>query len=90
MMNATSSTTTVNIHEAKTHFSRLLEQVAAGETVIIAKAGKPVAQLVAIPRIDVVFGSMSNEIEFAPDAFLGADPDTLAMFDEDLGIDVPR
>lgn len=35
----------VNIHEAKTHLSRLLERVAAGETVIIAKAGKPVAKL---------------------------------------------
>ena len=38
----------VNIHEAKTHFSRLLERVALGEEVIIAKAGKPVAKLVAI------------------------------------------
>ncbi len=38
----------VNIHEAKTHLSRLLERVALGEEVIIAKAGKPVARLVAI------------------------------------------
>jgi prevent-host-death family protein len=36
----------VNIHEAKTHFSRLLERVALGEEVIIAKAGKAVAKLV--------------------------------------------
>ncbi len=36
----------VNIHEAKTHLSRLLERVAIGEEVIIAKAGKPVARLV--------------------------------------------
>jgi prevent-host-death family protein len=36
----------VNIHEAKTHFSRLLERVATGEEVVIAKAGKPVARLV--------------------------------------------
>ena len=35
----------VNVHEAKTHFSRLLEQVAAGDTVVIAKAGTPVAKL---------------------------------------------
>jgi prevent-host-death family protein len=40
--------TTVNIHEAKTNFSRLLAQVAAGEEVIIAKAGKPVAKLVPV------------------------------------------
>ncbi len=37
--------TTVNIHEAKTNLSRLLDQVAAGEEVIIAKAGKPVARI---------------------------------------------
>jgi prevent-host-death family protein len=42
--------TTVNIHEAKTHLSRLLEQVRNGEEVVIAKAGKPVARLVAIDR----------------------------------------
>lgn len=36
----------VNIHEAKTHFSRLIARVAAGEEIIIAKAGKPVARLV--------------------------------------------
>ncbi|MGD0514129.1 MAG: type II toxin-antitoxin system Phd/YefM family antitoxin [Terriglobales bacterium] len=38
----------VNIHEAKTHLSRLLERVAMGEEVIIAKAGKPVAKLVPV------------------------------------------
>lgn len=37
--------TTVNIHEAKTHLSRLLERVAAGETVIIARAGEPIAKV---------------------------------------------
>ncbi len=38
----------VNIHEAKTHFSRLLQRVAAGEEVIIARSGVPVARLVAV------------------------------------------
>lgn len=36
----------VNVHEAKTQLSRLLERVAAGEEVIIGKAGRPVARLV--------------------------------------------
>lgn len=40
--------TTVNIHEAKTHLSRLLERVRNGEEITIAKAGKPVAKLTAI------------------------------------------
>jgi prevent-host-death family protein len=39
---------TVNIHEAKTHLSRLLDKVARGEEVIIAKAGKPIARLVPV------------------------------------------
>jgi prevent-host-death family protein len=39
---------TFNIHEAKTHLSRLVEEVAAGEPFVIAKAGKPMAQVVPI------------------------------------------
>jgi len=39
--------TTVNIHEAKTHLSRLIEAVERGEEVVIARAGKPVATLTA-------------------------------------------
>ena len=40
--------TTVNVHEAKTHLSRLLEAVEAGEDVVIARAGKPIARLVPV------------------------------------------
>ncbi len=43
-------TMTVNIHEAKTHLSRLLARVQAGEEVVIARAGKPIARLVPIER----------------------------------------
>jgi len=39
---------TVNIHQAKTHLSRLLDEVRAGEEIIIAKAGEPVARLVPV------------------------------------------
>jgi prevent-host-death family protein len=39
-------TDTVNIHEAKTHLSRLVERVEAGEEVVLARAGRPVARLV--------------------------------------------
>lgn len=38
----------VNIHEAKTHLSRLADEAGAGETIILAKAGKPVAKLVPL------------------------------------------
>ena len=40
----------VNIHEAKTHLSKLVEQVEQGESVIIARAGKPVARLVPLEQ----------------------------------------
>ena len=40
----------VNVHQAKTHLSRLLERVAAGEEVVIARAGNPVARLVPLQR----------------------------------------
>jgi prevent-host-death family protein len=39
---------TVNIHEAKTHLSRLIERAARGEPFIIAKSGKPMVKVVAI------------------------------------------
>lgn len=40
--------TEVNIHEAKTQLSRLLRQVSAGEEIVIARAGKPVAKLIPV------------------------------------------
>jgi len=42
----------VNIHEAKTHLSRFVDEAAAGEEIIIARAGKPVARLVALASPD--------------------------------------
>jgi prevent-host-death family protein len=60
----------VNIHEAKTHLSRLLERVAMGEEVIIAKAGTPVAKLVPLqarPKKRVL-GSAKGEFT-VPDDF---------------------
>jgi prevent-host-death family protein len=39
---------TINIYEAKTHFSKLLARVSAGEEIVISRAGKPVARLLPI------------------------------------------
>ena len=41
----------VNIHEAKTHLSRIVEEVAAGQEVIIARAGKPVARIAPLAPV---------------------------------------
>ncbi|TDA65685.1 MAG: type II toxin-antitoxin system Phd/YefM family antitoxin [Clostridia bacterium] len=59
----------VNIHEAKTHFSRLLAQVLAGQEVIIAKAGRPVARLVPVAenRGKRLPGTAKGKIIIAPD-----------------------
>jgi prevent-host-death family protein len=72
-------TITVNIHEAKTHLSRLLERVAAGEEVVISKAGTPVADLVPHRSAQVVFGGLRGDLVYDEDAF-AVDPDIQRMF----------
>jgi prevent-host-death family protein len=71
---------TFNVHDAKTQLSRLLERVEAGETVTIARAGKPIADLVPHVRMDVVFGSMRGEVSYDPDTFDDVDSDVLELF----------
>ena len=76
----------VNVHEAKTHLSKLLERVALGEEVIIAKSGTPVARLVPFDQEPKtrVFGSAEGEFT-VPDDFDKRDPEIEAMFyDGDL------
>ncbi len=46
----------VTVHEAKTHLSRLLRELAGGEEVVITRSGQPVARLVAIQESRPVFG----------------------------------
>jgi prevent-host-death family protein len=59
----------VNIHEAKTHLSRLVERAAGGEEVVIARAGKPVARLVKYEeeRKPRELGTLRGQIWLAPD-----------------------
>ncbi len=59
----------VNIHEAKTHLSKLLARVAGGEEVIIAKAGRPVARLVPVGDRPTrrVPGTAKGRVTIAPD-----------------------
>lgn len=73
-------TVEVNIHEAKTHLSRLLERVAAGEQVIISKSGRPVADLVAHRPAELVFGGLHGEITYDDDTFGAIDSEIQRMF----------
>jgi prevent-host-death family protein len=58
-----------NVHDAKTHFSRILEQVATGEEVVINKAGEPVAKVVPLhPKVQRTGrGSLRGRIHIADD-----------------------
>jgi prevent-host-death family protein len=57
----------VNIHQAKTHLSRLIEEAASGEEIIIAKAGQPRARLVACERKRRVLGRLRGQIRIGAD-----------------------
>jgi prevent-host-death family protein len=59
----------VNVHEAKTHLSKLLKQAAAGEEVVVAAAGRPVAKIVAYdePLQPRTPGMLAGQIEIADD-----------------------
>lgn len=71
----------MNVHEAKTHFSRLLERVSQGEEVVIAKAGRPVAKLVPYRKssADRVPGSWRGRVSISDD-FDDLPPDIAAAF----------
>ena len=69
----------VTIHEAKTHLSRLIEEVTAGEEVIISKAGKPVARLVRFEEAKLPkrkLGLLKGKLAI-PDDFDSPMPDDL-------------
>ncbi|MDI6894227.1 MAG: type II toxin-antitoxin system Phd/YefM family antitoxin [Bacillota bacterium] len=61
--------TQVNVHEAKTHLSRLLTRVQAGEEIIIARAGRPVARLVPFSNrpLKRLPGSARGKLRISPD-----------------------
>lgn len=71
----------VNVHEAKTHFSRLLERVQAGEEIVIAKAGMPVARLLPLapPKGPRRFGQ-DKDLFTVPDDFDDEDPRIVGLF----------
>jgi prevent-host-death family protein len=72
----------VNIHEAKTQLSKLLRKVAEGEEITIARAGVPVAKLVAVPPANQQrpLGALEGQIYIADDFDASLSDDLLAMF----------
>ena len=70
----------VNIHEAKTHFSKLIELAQAGEELVIAKSGKPVARLLPVARQPRRLGLLDGEIEVPEDFNAPLPEEVLAAF----------
>jgi prevent-host-death family protein len=77
------STLVFNIHDAKTNLSRIVDDVAAGAEVIIAKAGKPMARLVPIdlPVRSKKLGLLKGKIKVADDFNTPLDDETLGLFE---------
>ena len=71
----------VNVHEAKTHLSRLLERVEAGEEIVISRAGRPVARLVSYRGLTSRRrpGAWRGRVRIAPD-FDELPPNVAAAF----------
>jgi prevent-host-death family protein len=72
----------INIHQAKTHFSKLLKRVAAGEEVTISRAGVPVAKLIGIASAKAArpLGAMEGQIWIADDFDAPMSKEELALF----------
>lgn len=73
----------LNIHEAKTHFSKLVEKALNGEEVIIGKSGKPVVKLIAIQgkKIKRVPGALKGQIRISDDFDAPLSADILEEFE---------
>ena len=69
----------INIYDAKTQLSKLIEQAAAGKDVVIARGGKPIARLTRLdtPRRKLKFGVLKGKVKIAED-FDAALPDEIA------------
>jgi len=72
----------INIHQAKTHLSRLVDEAVAGESFIIAKAGKPLVKVVALSHEDhpSPLGFMAGEFEVPEDFDSMMQDEIVAMF----------
>lgn len=73
----------VNIHEAKTHFSKLVDKAMKGEEIIIGKSGTPVVKLIAIQhkKPKRVPGALKDQIKISKDFDAPLSPDILEEFE---------
>jgi prevent-host-death family protein len=76
------SSSTVNIHEAKTHLSKLVDRAAKGDAFVIAKAGKPMVKVAAVgaPSAPRRLGFLTGEIEVPEDFDRMGEAEIAALF----------
>lgn len=77
--------TTMNIHEAKTHFSELVAAVERGEEVLISRRGKPVARLVSAKQPEAeprtrIFGRFAGQVKIDPSFYDDMTEEELALW----------
>jgi len=73
-----------NIHEAKTHLSRLLERAQQGEEIIICKAGQPYVKLVAVRPVERrQLGFMRGEFSVGEEIFQALDEDEIRAWENE-------
>ena len=71
----------VSVHEAKTHLSKLLQRVAGGEEIVIARGGKPVARLVPVSNLPRKLGCDEGVFEVPADFDASLPEDLLRRFE---------
>jgi prevent-host-death family protein len=84
----------MNLYEAKTQLSSLVERAAAGEEIIIAKAGKPMARLVPLeakkrPPLEELMGKNFLGLTYIAPDFDAEDPELIALFEDGDGTTDP-
>ncbi len=74
----------LNVHEAKTHLSRYLDRVEQGETIILCRHNRPIAEIRPLPNLQSkprVFGVDEGKMSISPEFFEPLDEETLELFD---------
>ena len=73
----------INIYDAKTQLSKLVEQAAAGKDVVIARGGKPIARLTRLdlPKRKLKFGVLKGKVKIAADFDAALPDDVVAQFE---------
>lgn len=70
----------INVHDAKTHFSKLLDAAVSGEEIVIAKAGKPYVRLVPVATASRKPGAAKGKGELTPEFFKPLSEDELDLW----------